>query len=59
MLKSIGAGVNLNMTSVVEKQVKDMLSRFKAEIQQASSQATQSGQQMAGGVKLATAQIQT
>lgn len=59
MLKSIGAGVNLNMTNVVEKQVRDMLSRFKTEIQKASSQTAQSGQQMAGGVKLAAAQIQT
>ena len=58
MLKSIGMGVNLNMTSIVEKQVKDMLSRFKVEIQKASAQATQSGQQMAGGVKVAATQIQ-
>lgn len=58
MLKSIGADVNLNMTDVVEKQVKAMLSRFKTEIQQASSQTMQSGQQMAGSVKIAATQIQ-
>ena len=29
LLQSIDAGVNLNMTDVVEKQVRDMLTRFK------------------------------
>ena len=59
LLKSIGAGVNLNMTDVVEKQIKAMLTRFKNEIQKASQQTAQSGTQMTNGLKLATTQIQT
>ena len=51
-------GVNLNMTDVAEKQVRDMLARFKAEIQNASSQTAQSGKQMASGLASATTQIQ-
>ena len=43
----------------MEKQIKSMLSRFKAEIQNASKQAAQAGQQMAGGVAGATTQIQS
>lgn len=42
----------------MEKQIKSMLSRFKAEIQNASQQAAQAGQQMAGGVAGTTTQIQ-
>lgn len=59
LLKSIGAGVNLNMTDVVEKQIKAMLTRFKNEIQKASQQTAQSGTQMTNGLKSATTQIQT
>ena len=59
LLKSIGAGVNLNMTDVAEKQIKAMLTRFKNEIQKASQQTAQSGTQMTNGLKLATTQIQT
>lgn len=59
LLKSIGAGVNLNMSDVVEKQVRDMLARFKTEIQTASAQTKQSGQQMASGLASATTQIQS
>ena len=39
LLQSIGAGVNLNMTDVVEKQVRDMLTRFKNGIQKKHIQA--------------------
>ena len=46
------------MTDVVEKQVKDMLARFKTEIQAASTQTARSGQQMAGGLKSAASQIE-
>lgn len=59
LLKSIGAGVNLNMSDVVEKQVRDMLARFKTEIQTASAQTKQSGQQMASSLASATTQIQS
>ncbi len=59
LLKSIGAGINLNMSDVVEKQVRDMLTRFKTEIQNASAQTKQSGQQMASGLSSATTQIQS
>ena len=50
LLQSIGAGVNLNMTDVVEKQVRDMLTRFKNEIQKAAAQTTQFGTQAAKGL---------
>lgn len=59
LLQSIGAGVNLNMTDVVEKQVRDMLTRFKNEIQKAVAQATQFGAQAAKGLGNAGTQIQT
>ena len=51
LLQSIGAGVNLNMTDVVEKQVRDMLTRFKNEIQKAAAQTTQLGTQAAKGLQ--------
>lgn len=59
LLKSIGAGVNLNMSDVVEKQVREMLTRFKSEIQKMASQSAKSGQQTADGLKPAVSQIQT
>ena len=59
LLQSIGAGVNLNMTDVVEKQVRDMLTRFKNEIQKAAAQTTQFGTQAAKGLGNAGTQIQT
>lgn len=59
LLQSIGAGVNLNMTDVVEKQVRDMLTRFKNEIQKAAAQTTQFGNQAAKGLGNAGTQIQT
>lgn len=46
------------MTDVVEKQVRDMLARFKAEVQKASKETSQSGLQMAAGLKSATSQIE-
>ena len=58
LLQSIGAGVNLNMTDVVEKQVRDMLTRFKNEIQKAAAQTTQFGTQAAKGLGNAGTQIQ-
>lgn len=57
LLRSIGAGINLNMTDVVEKQVKDMLTRFKTEIQNATSNMSKSGQKMANGLSPAATQI--
>ena len=59
LLQSIGAGVNLNMTDVVEKQVRDMLTRFKNEIQKAAAQTTQFANQAAKGLGNAGTQIQT
>ena len=59
LLQSIGAGVNLNMTDVVEKQVRDMLTRFKNEIQKAAAQTTQFGTQAAKGLGNVGTQIQT
>ena len=59
LLQSIGAGVNLNMTDVVEKQVRDMLTRFKNEIQKAAAQMKQFGNQAAKGLGNAGTQIQT
>ena len=52
LLQSIGAGVNLNMTDVVEKQVRGILTRFKNEIQKAAAQATQFGTQAAKGLAM-------
>ena len=59
LLQSIGAGINLNMTDVVEKQVRDMLTRFKNEIQKAAAQTTQFGTQAAKGLGNVGTQIQT
>jgi hypothetical protein len=36
LLKSIGTGVNLDMTAVVERQVKEMLTRLKNEVKNAT-----------------------
>ena len=47
------------MTDVVEKQVHDMLTRFKNEIQKAAVQTTQFGTQAAKGLSNAGTQIQT
>ena len=47
------------MTDVVEKQVRDMLTRFKNEIQKAAAQTTQFGTQAAKGLSNAGTQIQT
>ena len=46
------------MTTVVEQQVKSMLARFKAEIQKAASQTSNSGKQMSEGLRSANSQIQ-
>jgi hypothetical protein len=46
------------VSDVVEKQIRTMLSRYKEEIQKAASQTTQSGNQMASGLKKATSEIQ-
>lgn len=59
LLQTIGAGVNLNMTDVVEKQVREMLTRFKNEIQKAAAQTTQFGNRAAKGLGNAGTQIQT
>lgn len=59
LLKTIGTGVNLNMTDVVEKQVKAMLARFKSEIEKTSSETSRYGEQMANGLKTASTQIET
>ncbi|MBP3647551.1 MAG: hypothetical protein J6K55_14130 [Clostridia bacterium] len=45
------------MTDVVEKQVKDLLTRFKTEIQKAASQSSKSGNQIANGLQGANTQI--
>lgn len=58
LLQTIGAGVNLNMTDVVEKQVREMLTRFKNEIQKAAAQTTQFGNRAAKGLGNAGTQIQ-
>lgn len=59
LLKSIGAGIDLNLSGVVEKQVRSMLARFKKEIQDAAGQSTKSGGQMASGIRAASTQIQS
>ncbi len=59
LLQSIGAGVNLNMTDVVEKQVKSVLTRFKNEVQSMASQTAQAGQQASSGLKPVSTQMQT
>ena len=46
------------MTDVMEKQIREMLTRFKAEIKQASAQTQNAGQQMANGLTPAATQIQ-
>ncbi len=58
LLQSIGAGVNLNMTDVVEKQVKAVLTRFKNEIQSMASQMAQAGQQASSGLRPVNTQMQ-
>ena len=59
LLKSIGAGIDLNLSDVVEKQVRSMLARFKSEIQNASTQTAQSGRQMADGLRAAATEIES
>lgn len=59
LLKSIGAGIDLNLSDVVEKQVRSMLARFKSEIQNASMQTAQSGRQMADGLRSAATEIES
>ena len=59
LLKSIGAGIDLNLSDVVEKQVRSMLARFKSEIQNASTQTAQSGRQMADGLRSAATEIES
>ena len=46
------------MTDVVEKQVKDMLTRFKNEIQNLANHANQSGQKIKNGLTPAATQIE-
>ncbi len=58
LLQSIGAGVNLNMTDVVEKQVKSVLTRFKNEVQSMASQTAQAGQQASSGLRPVNTQMQ-
>ena len=45
------------MSDVVEKQIKEMLTRYRAEIRKASDEAKKSGQDMANGLKTADTQI--
>ena len=59
LLKSIGAGIDLNISDVVEKQIKEMLTRYRAEIRKASDEAKKSGQDMANGLKVADTQIKS
>ena len=58
LLKSIGAGVNLNMSDIVEKQVKAMLTRLKNEVQSAAKTGGQAGKEMASGLAGATTEIE-
>ena len=58
LLKSIGAGVDLNMTDVVRKQVRQLLKQFQKEIQQAAAASGKAGQQMGSGLQSANTQIQ-
>ena len=51
-LRSVG-----DTTDVVEKQIKEMLTRYRAEIRKASDEAKKSGQDMANGLKTADTQI--
>ena len=59
LLKSIGAGINLNVSDVVEKQIKDMLTRYRAEVRKASEEAGKSGQDMANSMRSAESQIKS
>lgn len=59
LLKSIGAGIDLNISDVVEKQIKEMLTRYKAEVRRASDEVKKSGQDMANGLKAADTQIKS
>ncbi len=45
------------MSDVVEKQIKDMLTRYRAEIRKASEEAGKSAQNMAGSIREAESQI--
>lgn len=58
LLKSIGAGVNLNMSDVVEKQIKAMLTRLKDEVQSAAKTGGKAGKEMASGFAGATTEIE-
>ena len=59
LLKSIGAGINLNVSDVVEKQIKDMLTRYRAEVRKASEEAGKSSQDMANSMRSAESQIKS
>ena len=47
------------MSDVVEKQIKDMLTRYRAEVRKTSEEAGKSGQDMANSMRLAESQIKS
>ena len=47
------------MSDVVEKQIKDMLTRYRAEVRKASEEAGKSGQDMANSMRSAESQIKS
>lgn len=57
MLQQIGKGVNLDMTEVVEKQVRQMLARLKSEIEHGSKNAGKGFTHIADHVKIAESRI--
>lgn len=58
LLKSIGGGVNLDMATMVERQVRGMLERLKTEVRRATQQTGQGFAQLTEGAKQSATQIE-
>lgn len=57
LLKSIGMGINLNMTDVVTKQVRATLEKFKSEIASAAQNSGKGFSDIGAGAQSADTQI--
>lgn len=58
LLKSIGSGVNLDMTQVVEKQVRSVLTSFKSEVQRMAGETAKGMRQVGESAKQSGTQIE-
>lgn len=59
LLKSIGGGVNLDMTGLVERQVRGMLERLKTEVQHTAKQTGQSFTQLGGSIHHSASEMES